>query len=70
MVAIRRRYWTLAVRHDDHFVPEFGSFVRGEAIAEMSRWRRKGFRRSDLKTIASDADLAAIDKAVEALNAR
>jgi hypothetical protein len=36
----------------------------------MSRWRRKGFRRSDLKTIASDADLAAIDKAVEALNAR
>jgi hypothetical protein len=23
---------------------EFGSFVRGEAIAEMSEWRRKGFR--------------------------
>jgi hypothetical protein len=44
--------------------------VRGEAIAEMSKWRRKGFHRSDLKIISSDPDLAAIEKALEALNAR
>jgi hypothetical protein len=68
MVAVRRRYWTLAVRHDGHFVPEFGSFVRSEASAEMSDWRRKGFRRSELRIVASDADLATIEKAVEALN--
>ena len=68
MVAVRRRYWTLAVRHDGKFIPEFGSSVRGEAIAEMSKWRRKGFRRSDLKIIASDADWATIEKAVAALN--
>jgi hypothetical protein len=54
--------------HDGPFFPEFGSFVRGEAIAKMSKWRRKGVRRSDLKIIASDPDPAAITKAVEALN--
>jgi hypothetical protein len=68
MVTVRRCYWTLAVRHDGRFYPEFGSFVRGEAIAKMSEWRRKGVRRSDLKIIASDPDPAAVTKAVEALN--
>jgi hypothetical protein len=68
MVTVRRRYWTLAVRHDGRFFPEFGSFVRGEVIAKMSEWRRKGVRRIDLKIIASDPDPAAISKAVEALN--
>ncbi|HSY68709.1 MAG TPA: hypothetical protein VK813_08700 [Edaphobacter sp.] len=68
MVTVRGRYWTLAVRHDRRFVPEFGSFVRGEAIAKMSEWRRKGVRRSNLKIIASDPDPAAITQAVEALN--
>jgi hypothetical protein len=48
-MAIRRRFWTLAIRRDGRFCPEFGSFVRGEAIAKMIEWRRKGVRRSDLK---------------------
>jgi hypothetical protein len=41
MVTIIRRYWTLAVRHGGCFVPEFGSFVRGEIQLEFSlrpRW--------------------------------
>jgi hypothetical protein len=68
MVTVRRRFWTLAVRHDVHFVPEFGSFVRGEVIAEMSKWRRKGVRRNNLEIVASDPDGSAIAQAVEALN--
>ena len=68
MVTVKQRYWTLAVRHNGRFVPEIGSFVRGEVIAKMSEWRRKGFRRSDLKIIASDPDAVAITKDVEALN--
>ena len=68
MVTVKQRYWTLAVRHNGRFVPEIGSFVRGEVIAKMSEWRRKGFRRSDLKIIASDPDPAAIIKAVQSLN--
>ena len=35
---------------------------------EMSELRRKGVPRGDLKIIASDPDLAAITKDVEALN--
>jgi hypothetical protein len=42
--------------------------VRGEVIVKMSDLRRKGVRRSDLKIIASDPDLAAITKDVETLN--
>jgi hypothetical protein len=37
-------------------------------IAKMSELRRKGVPHSDLKIIASDPDLAAITKDVEALN--
>jgi hypothetical protein len=68
MTVTRQRFWTLAVRHNERFVPEFGSFVRGEAIAAMSEWRRKGVRRANLKIVASDRDLAAIENAVAALN--
>ena len=67
-MAVRKRFWTLLVRREGRFLPEFGGFVRGEAIAKMSELRRKGVRRSDLKIIASDPDLAAITKDVEALN--
>ena len=67
-MAVRNRFWTLLVRREGRFLPEFGSFVRGEAIAKMSELRLKGVRRSDLKIIASDPDLAAITKDVEALN--
>jgi hypothetical protein len=67
-MAVRNRFWTLLVRREGRFLPEFGSFVRGEAIAKMSELRRKGVRRMDLKIIASDPDLAAITKDVEALN--
>jgi len=67
-MAAKKRFWTLLVRRDGSFIPEFGSFVRGEAIAKMSELRLKGVRRSDLKIIASDPDLAAITNDVEALN--
>jgi hypothetical protein len=67
-MAVRKRFWTLLARREGRFVPEFGSFVRGEAIFKMSEFRRKGVPRSDLKIIASDPDLAAITKDVEALN--
>ena len=68
MAAVRKRFWTLLVRREGRLLPEFGSFVRGEAIAKMSELRRKGVRRIDLKIIASDPNLAAITKDVEALN--
>jgi hypothetical protein len=68
MATVRKRFWTLVIRREGRFCPEFGSFVRGEAIAKMSEWRLRGVRRSDLKIIASDPDLAAIAKDLEALN--
>ena len=60
MAAVKNRFWTLLIRREVRFLPEFASFVRGEAIGKMSELRRKGVRRIDLKIIASDPDLAAI----------
>jgi hypothetical protein len=65
-MAVRKRFWTLLARREGRFLPEFGSFARGDAIAKMSELRREGIPRSDLKIIASDPDLAAITKDVEA----
>jgi hypothetical protein len=67
-MAVRKRFWTLLAHRDGRFLPEFGSFVRGEVIVKMSELRRKGVARSNLKIIASDPDLAAITKDIEALN--
>ena len=68
MAAVKNRFWTLLIRREGRFLPEFGSFVRGDVIVKMSELRRKGVPRIDLKIIASDPDLAAITKDVEALN--
>ena len=67
-MAVRKRFWTLLVRREGRFLPEFGSFARGDVIVKMNELRRKGVPRSDLKIIASDPDLAVITKDVEALN--
>ena len=68
MAAAKNRFWTLLIRREGRFIPDFGSFVCGEAIAKKSELRLKGVRRSDLKIIASDPDLATIKKDLEALN--
>jgi hypothetical protein len=66
------RYYTskLRNRREAAFFSSFGRFVRGDVIVKMSELRRKGVPRSDLKIIASDPDLAAIARDLEALNAR
>jgi hypothetical protein len=67
-MAVRNRFWTLHARREGHFLPEFGSFVRGDVIVKMSELRRKGVPRGHLKIITSDPDLAAIARDLEALN--
>jgi len=67
-MAVRKRFWTLLARRAGRFFPEFGSFARGDVIVKMSELRRKGVPRGDLKIIASDPDLAAIARDLEALN--
>ena len=49
-MAVRNRFWTLLARREGRFLPEFGSFVRGDVIVKMSELRRKGLPRSDLRS--------------------
>jgi hypothetical protein len=67
-MAVRKRFLTLHTLREGRFLPEFGSFSRGDVIVKMSELRRKGIPRSDLKIIASDPDLVAITRDVEAVN--
>jgi hypothetical protein len=39
MAAAKKRFWILLIRREGRFHPDFGSFVRGEAIAKMSKLR-------------------------------
>jgi hypothetical protein len=45
------RFWTLLARREGRFLPEFGSFARGDVIVKTSELRRKGVPRSDLKIL-------------------
>ena len=42
-MAIRKRFWTLLARREGRFLPEFGSFVRGDVIVKMSELRAREF---------------------------
>jgi hypothetical protein len=64
-MAVKKRFWTLLARREGRFLPEFGSFARGDVIVKMSELWRKGVPRGGLKIIASDPDLAAITKDVK-----
>ena len=66
--ASMKGYGSQETLREGRFLREFGSFVRGDFIVKMSELPRKGVPRSDLNIIASDPDLAAITKDVEALN--
>jgi hypothetical protein len=36
-MAVRKRFWTLLARREGRFLPEFGSFVRGEPLPHHGR---------------------------------
>ena len=55
-MAVRKRFWTLLARREGRFLPEFGSFARGDVIVKMSELRRKGVPRSDLKRATGYGD--------------
>ena len=69
-MAVRKRFWTLLTLREGRFLPEFGSFSRGDVIVKMSELRRKEScsRRKRKIHCASDPDLVAITRDVEALN--
>jgi hypothetical protein len=41
-MVVRKRFWPLLTRREGRFLPEFGSFARGDVIVKMSELRRKG----------------------------
>lgn len=64
----RRRYYTLAVRDQGVWGPQYGSYSRSDAHEEMLDHAER-YALKDLKIIRTDDEQAAIDAAIAKLNA-
>lgn len=63
-----KRYYTLAVRDDNVWSPEFGDYDRSTVQSELNDYRDHDYRKSNLKIVQSDDSQAAIEAAIAALN--
>jgi hypothetical protein len=73
MTRLNTPYFTLAVREDGRWSPQFGDYDRAvveQEIADMldsAAW--PGLKRRDTKIVRSDASRASVNAALAALNA-
>lgn len=64
-----RKYYTLAVRIDGRWSPEFGDYDRECVQVELAGYLDSGaWKRKDLKIVTTDDNQAAIDAAIRKLN--
>ena len=62
-----RPYFTLAIREEGRWSPQFGAYERA-IVAQESRDAYAHVRKLDRKIVKSDPDCDAIDAAIAALN--
>jgi hypothetical protein len=66
---MRKRYFTLAVRDDGRWAPQFGDYDRSVVADELNDYvDSHDYRRKDLRILTTTDAQAAIDAAVAALN--
>lgn len=63
-----KRYYTLAVREDGVWSPQFGDYSRATVHEEMADMLDHDVRRKDLKVIETDDTQVSIMAAIERLN--
>lgn len=63
-----RRYFTLVVKGDGRWSPEFGDYDRDVVVAEVDDYRSQGYTAGRLKIIETADAQTAIDTAVRRLN--
>lgn len=63
-----RTYYTLAVREDGRWSPQFGDYERPHVDAERDDYRDQGYKATHLKIIATGPLQADVDAAIATLN--
>lgn len=64
-----RTYFTLAVREDGQWSPQFGDYDNGVVCEEAHEYQQCGTLKRDIKVIESADDQPSINAAIAALNA-
>ncbi|WP_313196217.1 hypothetical protein [Shinella zoogloeoides] len=66
-----RPYFTLAVREDGRWFPEFGAYDREDVVSEMDDYHYHGTKRKDMKVLKlADARTKTMEAAIAALNGK
>lgn len=63
-----RHYFTLAVRYDGRWCPEFGDYKRAVIVSERDDFREHKIKAKDLKIIKTGDRAADISAAIAKLN--
>lgn len=63
-----RRYFTLAVREDGVWAPQWGDYDRAAVVAELEDYRDHDVKRKDLKIVVSGDAQDQINAAIARLN--
>ena len=61
-------YWTLLVKENGVWGPQFGSFEYQDLVAELQDYRSHGVSNKSLKIIRTDETQEAIDSRIKAIN--
>jgi hypothetical protein len=62
-----KTYFTLAVREDGRWAPQFGDYSRSVVAEELDDYLSRDVRRGDLKVVRSGDTQASIDAAIAEL---
>lgn len=62
------RYFTLAIREEGVWAPQFGDYQRSTVKDEMGEYSDHDVKSCDMKIVVSEDDQASIDAAIRELN--
>lgn len=68
MNANAKRYFSLLVRENGKWAPQFGDYSKSVVKSELREWRDNGAKAGDLKIVEHDDSKAALDAAIARLN--
>lgn len=63
-----KKYYTLAVRENGKWSPEFGSYDKSDVISELQDYRDKGTKASNLQVVISGDKREDVEKRIAELN--
>lgn len=61
-------YYTLVIRAEGRWAPQFGSYTYGDCLSEREDYQDHGHKFKDMKIITTASEQTSIDQRVKELN--